>query len=103
MKLREHPKLKGKWPPQWEINQVDGPVSPNPEGEQGVLKDVKRYWLESRGHLALFIRHNGQRYLGQMEFNDKPFQEALYTELIAELKRCDSIPIEKVGDLDIGF
>jgi hypothetical protein len=99
-KLHEHPKVKGKWPPEWySKHPIASHNKASPQGEQGTLKDVKRYWHGPSGHLTLVVEYGGEQYLGQIQLDDAVFCQ----DLLNTLTNCVGNSIRDVGNIDIGF
>lgn len=99
MKLRDHPKVKGEWPPEWHPSNPRAPrYHKTPIGEQGVLKEVRKYShpTSGSGHLALLITCEEEEYCGQIDLNDRDLLQALFNKL----KECVEMPLQKIGDLD---
>jgi hypothetical protein len=99
MKLREHPKLKGKWPPEWLETDDTHPCKTHPIGEQGVLKEVKQYIHGPSGHMTLLTRFKGEEHFGQIAFDDVTFLQVLFTKLTA----CVRLRLEEIGSVDLDF
>lgn len=102
MKLREHPKLRGKWPPRWHKVHLTSSSTKHPMAEQGVLKDVKGPYTHGPwGHLALVIEYEGQEYTGQIGLDDVAFVQALFDKL--KIACPDEMSLQDVGSIDLDF
>ena len=98
--LRDHPKLRGKWPPDWHPNNpIASHNKTGPQGEQGTLKEVRRYWHGSSGHLALIVRYEGESYHGQVELEDEFFCQ----NLLNALATCIGRSIQDIGNINLAF
>jgi hypothetical protein len=100
MKLRDHPKLRGKWPPRWrEVHHVS-PRSKLPVGEEGILMAVKGPYIHGpKGHLSLIIGFDGEEYCGQIGFDAGPLSQALLA--VFRSASDDNMPVRDIGGVDL--
>ncbi len=99
IKLRDHPKLKGKWPPEWYPNHpIASHNKTRPQGEQGTLKDVRRHWYGPEGHLTLIVDYGGELYHGQIPLDDEVFCQ----HLLSALASCLGMSIQDIGNVEMG-
>ncbi|MHB8655721.1 MAG: hypothetical protein ACYDA9_17795 [Terriglobia bacterium] len=99
MKLRDHPKLGGKWPPKWGKTHIATPYKTHPRGEQGVLKKVEPYHHASSGHLTLFIKYEGEEHDAKISLNDIAFLRVLCNKLT----ECVGMPLPEIGSIELDF
>ena len=101
MQLRNHPLMSSNgipnWPPEWVwANGLRNTHLP-PEGEVGILDNVRRSIVRPDSCLFITIRHNGSLYLGRLAFNDEEFCRQIFELLKANCGRS----LTEIGSLDI--
>ena len=101
MKLRDHPlmtRISGMktWPPLWVDTR--GPVFKKPRGEVGYLKRIEQHDGIANS-LFLWIEHEGQSYIGMMNFDEAAFCNEIRTVLEASL----GLGIRDIGDIDLSY
>ena len=73
MQLRNHPlmSLNGipNWPPEWIWAEGLRNNHLHPEGEVGILENVRRSIVRPDSSLFMTIKHNGRVYLGRLSFD----------------------------------
>lgn len=99
MKFREHPLMIRKsgmptWPPVWTTVHRD--VNDRPNGEIGTLESAMMHDLFDR-KIFMFIRHDGNRFMGSMHFDDAQFCGQVFIILQFNIGRS----IKEIGDLDL--
>ena len=101
MKLRDHPKIKGKWPCRWNaVNPITSSRKSGLQGEQGELKEVKGPFIHGpSGHLALVIEYQGDEWTAQISLNDKVLLQALFSKLVTASNV--GMSLQEVGDIDL--
>jgi hypothetical protein len=102
MKLRKHPKLKGKWPPDWNWGGAFAPDTRFPVGEEGTLKDVRKvergFSPPEQPHLVLTNEYCGSHFSGDVELDDPEFLNVVYAALH---KNCIGKPLVEVGECEL--
>ena len=89
MSYRGHP----TWPPQW--TWLSGTYN-NPDGEAGVLEDV-RLSAVNYSTILLTMSYAGGRYIAQLSFDDPNFCH----EICELLKHHYGWLIRNIGELDV--
>jgi hypothetical protein len=101
MQLRNHPlmSLNGipNWPPEWMWADGLRNTHMHPEGEVGILDNVRQSIVRPDGSLFLTIKHNGSVYLGRLNFDDEEFCRQIFELLKANCGRS----LTEIGSLDI--
>jgi hypothetical protein len=99
MELRKHPRLTWRghrsWPPSW--SGPHGPHNPLPEGEVGILIEVKIGAASPIPHCFVIMRYNEKDYYGSLFFDDW----GMFNKFSETLQRHIGLPISEVGSLDI--
>lgn len=105
MKLREHPKLKGKWPPagNWGTTFAPGTRSPRtPLSEEGILVGVRKVERgispPDRPYLVLTIEYGGSHFSGDLKLDDPELLNVVYAAL---QENCIGKPLVEVGDCNL--
>ena len=100
MKLRDHPAMSyhgiPNWPPVWTKKGEDGGVC-KLQGEVGQLEYVFANERVSN-KLFLVMRHEGERYVGCLIFNDRSLCQQMAQFLRLQTGRL----ISQIGELDVG-
>jgi hypothetical protein len=99
MKLRDHPLMTRKsgiktWPPLW-TTTVPGQKS-FPFGEIGTLEQAIMHQLFDN-KIFLFVQYDGDRYMGMLHFDDRPFCRAVFNLLNENVGRA----MQAIGNLDV--
>ena len=81
------------WPPVWTTTRLN---SDTPTGEIGFLERAMMHELFDK-IIFLFVEHQGQRYMGSMQFDDPQFCYQIYAVLLAKV----GLSIQEIGDLDV--
>ena len=101
MQLRNHPlmSLNGipNWPPEWIWADGLRTTHTHPEGEVGILDNVRRSIVRPDSSLFMTIKHNGSVYLGRLTFNHEEFCRQVFELLKANCGRS----LTEIGSLDI--
>jgi hypothetical protein len=82
------------WPPVWTTTRRDS--NDKPTGEIGFLERAIMHELFDN-KIFLFIEHQGQRYMGSVQFDDPRFCLQIYAVLQAQV----GLSIQEIGDLDL--
>ena len=100
MQLRDHPLMSfggvTNWPPTW-VHTRTIPTK-REHGEIGILTGTI-FYEDLPKRLFLLIDFEGERYMGALAFNDRPFCKQLYLILQNHLGKS----IKEIGDLDVGW
>jgi len=101
IKLRDHPcmtRVSGKktWPPLWVDTR--GTFHAQPRGEIGVLKKIEQH-AGIANSIFLLIEHEGQSYIGMLNFDDTVFCREIGKVLDANIGHT----IKTIGDLDLSY
>ena len=99
LKFRYHPLMRRRsgakaWPPLW-IN-VRGATYPKPSGEIGFLTRVEEHPAIS-ACLFLWVIHEGETYVGTMNFDDSGFCR----EIRRVLDKSIGLNLRDIGDIDL--
>lgn len=101
MQLRNHPLMSlngiSNWPPEWMWADGLRNTHMHPEGEVGILDDVRQSIVRPDSSLFLTIKHNGSVYLGRLTFDNQEFCHQLFELLMAKRGRS----IKEIGQIDI--
>ena len=101
MQLRNHPfmSLNGirNWPPEWIWASGLRNNHLHPEGEVGILDNVRRSIVRPDSSLFMTIKHNGSVYLGRLTFKHEEFCRQIFELLKANCGRS----LSEIGSLDI--
>jgi hypothetical protein len=100
MRLRDHPGMAyygiPSWPPVWTKKGDDGGVG-TLRGEVGKLEYVFANERISN-KLFLVMRHEGERYVGCLIFNERSLCEQMARLLRVQTGKL----ISEIGDMDVG-
>jgi hypothetical protein len=101
MQLRNHPlmSLNGipNWPPEWIWADGLRNTHMQPEGEVGILDNVRQSIVRPDSSLFLTIKHNGSVYIGRLTFDNQEFCHQMFELLMAKRGRS----IKEIGQIDI--
>jgi hypothetical protein len=99
MKLRDHPLISYRgvhsWPPTW--NSLDSEIKRHPNGEVGILKEVRIPINGPFNRCFLVIEHHKSIYMGCLLIDDIPFCD----QVIKLLRRHCGESIASIGSLDL--
>jgi len=97
-RLSEHPHMSylghPTWPPEW--TWVSGNYDKHPDGEAGLLENVRRSAINDN-ILFLTMSYGGGRYFAHLSFDDPRFSERVCEPLKFRYGR----PINMIGKVDI--
>ena len=98
MRLCQHPLMscRGRptWPPEW--TWVSGSYDKHPEGEAGVLENVRLSAVNDH-FLFLTMSYGGDRYVAELSFDDSRFCQRVFDLL----EQHYSSSIKAIGNLEI--
>ncbi len=101
MQLRNHPfmSLNGirNWPPEWIWASGLRNAFIHPEGEIGVLENVRQSIVNPDRCLFITMIHHGSTYLGRLNFNHEEFCGQIFELLKANCGRS----LTEIGSIDI--
>jgi hypothetical protein len=97
MRLRDHPKLSGKWPPIWNPLQ-----SPGVRGLRKVYGERPSRLLaarEAESSIVLKVLHENNEFTGHLPIDDADFRKKLLQKLNKNIRRS----IRSIGSIYLDF
>jgi hypothetical protein len=85
------------WPPEWIWASGLRNVFIYPNGEMGILENVRRSIVSPDKCLFITMIHHGSIYLGRLNFNDEDFFRQIFELLKANYGRS----LIEIGSIDI--
>jgi hypothetical protein len=101
MQLRNHPLMSSNgipnWPPEWIWADGLRNTFIHPEGEVGILDNVRRSIVRPNSCLFVTIRHYGSVYLGRLTFDHQEFCHPICELLKANYGRS----LTEIGSIEV--
>ena len=101
MELRRHSLMSfggvPTWPPEWIWASGLRNAFIHPEGEIGVLENVRQSIVNPDTCLFITMIHHGSTYLGRLNFDDQEFCQHIFELLKANYGRS----LTEIGSIDI--
>ena len=85
------------WPPEWIWASGLRNTFIHPEGEIGVLENVRQSIVNPNTCLFITMIHHGSTYLGRLNFDDEEFCRRIFELLKANYGRS----LTEIGSIDI--